>query len=112
MQNGELYDPCMNSFNHYAYGSVSEFYYRRIVGIDYVEPGYRKIRIAPHFIKGIDHVRGEYESVYGTIVSGYEVKDGKAIIAVEIPANTTAEIVLPGKAEIINVGSGKYSYEI
>lgn len=37
----------MVSFNHYAFGSVGEFYYRYILGIQPEEPGFRKIRIAP-----------------------------------------------------------------
>ena len=101
----------MNSYNHYAYGCVGEFYWRRVVGIDNLEPGYKKIRIQPHPVKGIDSIRGEYESVYGTIVSGYEKSGDKMKVKVKIPANTTAEIVLPGKAEIINVGSGDFTYE-
>lgn len=101
----------MNSYNHYAYGSVGEFYWRRVVGIDNLEPGYKRIRIQPHLIKGIDSIRGEYESVYGTVASGYEKADGKIKVGVKIPANTTAEIVLPGRTEIINVGSGEFTYE-
>jgi len=101
----------MNSYNHYAYGSVGEFLWRRVAGIDGAEPGYKKIRIAPHIVKGIDGIHGEYESVYGTIASGYELKDGKVKIKVKIPANTTAEIVLPGKKEALRSGSGEYEFE-
>lgn len=100
----------MNSYNHYAYGSVGEFIWRRVAGIDNLEAGYKKIRIEPRVVKGLDSVYGEYESVYGTIASGYELKDGKVKITVKIPANATAEIILPdGRKE--TVGSGGYAYE-
>lgn len=102
----------MNSYNHYAYGSVGEFLWRRAAGIDYLEPGYKKIKIAPRIIKGLDSVCGEYDSVYGVIASGYELKDGKLKITVKIPVNTTAEILLPGKEASLSVGSGEYVYEI
>ena len=45
----------MNSYNHYAYGSVMEFVYRRIAGIEATEAGFKKIRIAPNQI-GRAHV--------------------------------------------------------
>lgn len=38
----------MNSYNHYAYGSVMEFVYRRIAGIEAAAAGFAKIKIAPH----------------------------------------------------------------
>ncbi|MDR0856485.1 MAG: glycoside hydrolase family 78 protein [Clostridiales bacterium] len=102
----------MNSYNHYAYGCVGEFYWRRVIGIDSVSAGYKKIRIAPHPVKGIDKIHGAYESVYGVIAAGYEVKDGKTKITVKIPANTTAEIVLPGSTDTLTVGSGAYEYDV
>ena len=63
------------------------------------------------FVKGIEEAEGTFESPYGKIVSGYSCKDGKIHIHAEIPANTTAVIVLPEKEEKLEVGSGVYDYE-
>lgn len=101
----------MNSLNHYAYGSVGDWMYRKIAGINQVEPGYKKIRIRPMFVKGIEEAEGTFESPYGKIVSGYQCRDGKIHIHVEIPANTTAVIILPETEECLEVGSGSYDYE-
>lgn len=101
----------MNSLNHYAYGSVGDWMYRKIAGINQLEPGYKKIQISPMFVKGIEEAAGILESPYGKIVSRYSCKDGKIQIHVEIPANTTAVIVLPEKKEKIETGSGIYDYE-
>lgn len=38
-------------------------------------------------------------------------KNGKIHVHVEVPANTTAVIVLPEKEEVHEVGSGVYNYE-
>ena len=38
----------MVSFNHFAFGSVGEFYYQYILGIKPLEPGYKKIQIRPY----------------------------------------------------------------
>lgn len=101
----------MNSLNHYAYGSVGDWMYRKIAGINQLEPGYKKTLIKPMFVKGIEEAEGAFESPYGKIVSGYSCKNGKVHIHAEIPANTTAVIILPEKEEKLEVGSGVYDYE-
>lgn len=99
----------MNSYNHYAYGSVMEFVYRRIAGIEAAAAGFAKIRVAPHPCKGIPAMRAEYDSVQGKIVSEYAQKDGKIKYAIEIPEGAEAEIMLPGEAPVL-VGGGKYTF--
>ncbi len=101
----------MNSLNHYAYGSIGDWMYRKVAGISQLEPGYKKILIKPMFVKRIEHAEGTLESPYGKIVSGYSCKGGKIHIHVEIPANTTAVIILPEKEGKLEVGSGVYDYE-
>jgi alpha-L-rhamnosidase len=110
LPNGDFYDPSMNSFNHYAYGSIAEFFYRRIAGIDFLEAGYKKIRIEPRLTAGMSEVYCSYESAYGKIVSSYKPGGGKTIYTFEVPANTTAQIFLPHKPPV-TVGSGTYVYE-
>ena len=100
----------MNSYNHYAYGSVMEFVYRRVAGIEAKEAGFAKIKIAPHPVKGLPKLYAEYESVRGKIVSGYSQKGGKIEYVIEIPGQTEAEIVLPNEAPVF-VKGGKYTFE-
>ena len=88
-------DAGMNSFNHYAYGAIGDWMYRVSAGIEIVKPGYKHISIQPHPTKRLAYSKASFESSYGTISSGWERKDGKMIIKVKIPANTTATIILP-----------------
>lgn len=108
---GSFDESGMNSLNHYAYGSVGDWMYRKIAGISQLKPGYKKIQIKPLFVKGIEEARAEFESVYGKIVSGWSCKNGKIHVKVEIPANTTAIIDLPEIEKAEEVGSGVYEYE-
>ena len=101
----------MNSLNHYAYGSVGDWMYRKIAGINQLEPGYRRVCIRPMFVKGIEEAQGELESPYGKIVSAVSCRDGKIHVRVQIPANTTAALYLPEKEGCIELGSGEYEYE-
>ena len=99
----------MNSFDHYAYGSVMEFVWRRIAGIEAKEAGFAKIFVAPHPVRGLPCLKAEYESVRGKISSEYVQKDGKITYVVEIPEHTEAEIVLPGEAPLFVTG-GKHTF--
>ena len=110
LPDGSLHEPSMNSFNHYSYGSVGDWLYRVVAGIRETSPGYRTLKLAPTLTKGLESVRAQFESVYGTVVSGYECKEGKLRVFVTVPANCTAEVVIP-EHETVTVGSGSYEWE-
>ncbi len=108
-ENGKLNDPGMNSFNHYAYGSVMEFVYRRLAGLDLLRPGFKKVRLAPKPIAGINNVSASYESVCGKIVCGYERTEGGIRYFAHLPKGVRGEIMLPGEAAA--VCSGDFAVE-
>jgi len=83
-------DPGMNSFNHYAYGAIGDWMYRVSAGIETMGPGYKHIIIQPHPSKRLNYAKASFESSYGTILSGWERKEGKVIYKIKIPVNTTA----------------------
>jgi alpha-L-rhamnosidase len=88
-------DAGMNSFNHYAYGAIGDWMYRISAGLETKSPGYRDLLLQPHPTKKLEWSKASFESVYGKVSSGWERKDGKIIVSVEVPANTRATIVLP-----------------
>ncbi|MFH0841862.1 MAG: family 78 glycoside hydrolase catalytic domain [Bacteroidota bacterium] len=88
-------DAGMNSFNHYAYGAIGDWMYRVSAGIEAKSPGYKDILIQPHITDKLNYSKASFESSYGTISSGWEIKDGKIFVSVKIPANTNALILLP-----------------
>jgi alpha-L-rhamnosidase len=109
--NGDTGDPSMNSYNHYAFGSVMAWVYRRAAGIDTdaTGPGYHHITVQPHFDSALPQLHTEYDSAYGTIISDWQLSAHRFTIT--IPANTTATVTLPNnKTETI--GSGVHSYVI
>ena len=127
-------DPAMNSFNHFAFGSVAEWIYRAAAGIEATPsaPGFREVVIRPHPDERVTAVRGEFESVYGKIVSDWTgAPKGPFTLNVTIPANTRATVYLPAipNAHIteggkpvtaqsgpdgytVKVGSGTYRFEM
>ena len=88
-------DVGMNSFNHYAYGAIGDWMYRVVAGIEIGAPGYKHILIQPQIDKRLGYAKASFESSYGQIASGWELKDGKLLVTVKIPANTIATIKLP-----------------
>ena len=106
-------DAGMNSFNHYAYGAIGDWMYRVSAGIETMGPGYKNIIVQPHPSKKLTFSRASFESSYGTIVSGWERKEGKIIIKVTIPANTSATIILPtGNQDKVTEGGKALSFNI
>jgi alpha-L-rhamnosidase len=85
----------MNSFSHYAFGSVVEWMFINGLGIDTEGPGFRKITIQPSVSEEMEFMKGSDESINGTITSAWELKGKKLGLQVEIPVNTTARIHIP-----------------
>ena len=96
--NGDHGDPGMNSYSHYAFGAVGEWLFRYLAGIDAAPDaiGFDRIVIQPRWSAPFDSVRAVYQSVRGPIGSSWRRRaDGAISLTVEIPANTTAEVVIP-----------------
>lgn len=87
-------DVGMNSFNHYAFGSVGDYMYRHIAGIAPLTPGYSRVRVEPTLTAGLDHAEASYDSIAGTIKSSWKRTSGGVEYAITVPTNTTAEIRL------------------
>jgi alpha-L-rhamnosidase len=90
-------DPSMNSFNHYAFGSVGDYMMRWIGGIqpDESSPGYAHFLIRPRGGIQIQHARVEYDSIRGKIASAWRLDGEKLHLDVTIPANSSASVYLP-----------------
>jgi alpha-L-rhamnosidase len=94
--NGDIGDVAMNSYNHYAFGAVVGFIYRRLAGISPAMPGFRRIDVNPVYDPRIGPVRATYESCLGrisTAVSGDA--QGLTRLKLEIPPNCVANVHLP-----------------
>lgn len=110
-EDGSIDNDGMNSFNHYAYGSIGEWMYKKLGGIELLEPGYEKIQIAPKPIDGITWVDTSVKTMYGPLSCHWTKDNEHYTVKVTIPVNTTAVLVLPGTNERVELGSGDYSYD-
>lgn len=114
------------SLNHIMFGEVGAWLYKGLGGIytDEAQPGFKNVILKPSFPEGLNEFEASHESPYGLIVSSWKKKGKKVFYTVIIPANSTATVHFPltgkqkafrkGKeiAQKIDVGSGKYEFEI
>lgn len=111
-EDGSFWSPDMNSFNHYAYGSVGDWMYSRIGGIrlDPEYPGFKHFVIRPLPGGGLTNAQASYESIYGQISCQWKCEGGRFVLEAAVPFNTSATVVLPS-GEVKEVDCGSYRFE-
>ncbi len=120
------------SQNHPMFGSVAEWFYRSLLGINPGLPGFKKIIIKPQPAGDLTWAKGNYQSVRGNISSAWSKTGGRFELHVSIPVNTVAEIWVPAPRDanitengkvlqqlsysngyfITNIGSGNYNFVV
>jgi len=102
----------MTSFNHYAFGAVADWLHRRVAGLAAAAPGYARLRITPVPLAGLEHASARNDTPYGRAEARWAAADeGQMRVRAVVPANTTAEIALPGQ-DLCEVGSGTHEWLI
>ncbi|AIE84641.1 family 78 glycoside hydrolase catalytic domain [Fimbriimonas ginsengisoli] len=104
-------NPGMNSFNHYSLGSVGEWMYRTVAGIDMdpVVPGYERIVVRPIPGGGMTWGKGSLDSIRGRISTSWRRSGQEFSLAVTVPANTTALVYVPTSArESVHADGGRF----
>jgi alpha-L-rhamnosidase len=96
---GTISSTSMNSLNHYAYGSIVEWMYRDMCGLNPSSNGvvgFRQARIAPKPDKSLRWAKARYRSVAGVYESGWHMDEsGLLTLEITIPFNASARVVLP-----------------
>ena len=128
-----------DSLNHYAFGAIGDWLYRVVAGLEVTPdaPGFKHTLIQPQPGGSLTHARATFNSMYGEIESAWEwTEKGEFRLSVNIPANTSATVRLPGAttaqvtengqalseaegiirthqeeaATVVEVGSGQYEF--
>ncbi|MDP0501139.1 MAG: family 78 glycoside hydrolase catalytic domain [Verrucomicrobiota bacterium JB022] len=96
-EEGGFFDPLMNSFNHYSLGSIGEWLYRYVAGIevDPTKPGFQHFRLRPFPGKGLDYAKASYRTMHGEVASSWKQEGTSFNWEITIPANTEAEVSIP-----------------
>lgn len=102
-------DVAMNSFNHYSLGSVGEWLYRRVAGIDQApgSVGYRIVEFAPLITPELSPVEASFDSPRGRITASW---DAAGTASIDVPPDTTAIVRLPGTGTIVGPGRHDFTF--
>lgn len=84
---GTIYNPQMNSYNHYAYGAVCQWLFEAVAGFrpDAAEPGFATIVFEPTIIPDLSPVQASHQSPRGLISAGWSVNGNTALYEVGVP---------------------------
>lgn len=85
---GSLNRSRMNSYNHYAYGSVADWVYEAAAGIKPVEeyPGFERITIKPIATDRLDWLSASIKTKYGTVSSKWINEKDKIRYEIKTPS--------------------------
>lgn len=90
-----VYPDTAASQNHPMFGSITEWYYKSILGINATAPGFKKIEIKPQPAGDLAWAKGRYDAMVGRIESDWKIEGPRFYLRVSIPANTKARISVP-----------------
>jgi len=93
---GTLYNPQMNSYNHYAYGAVCQWLFEAVAGFrpDPQDPGFATVVFEPVIIPELSPVRAHHDSPRGRIEAGWTVSGEAVRYEFEVPSGSRGRLVL------------------
>jgi alpha-L-rhamnosidase len=109
-----FFNPQMNSLNHYSLGSVGEWLYRCVAGIE-LDPqvnAFKRFLIRPYPSGELKYARAAYQSMQGTIESRWQRQGDAFTLSVKIPANTRARVYVPSDKATPVLEGGRPAEEV
>ena len=109
LDDGAISGTGMNSLNHYSYGSVMEYVFRDLAGIQSLAPAFARVRFVPHPTWRAGEMSCAYDSIQGEYASFWRINgDGMLTVRFQVPFGCTAEAVLPGLDETVELTAGVF----
>ncbi len=113
LPDGRVSDTGMNSFNHYANGSVCEAIYGHIAGLRVLQPGWKAALISPKPNRRMKSISLAFESPAGPYAVAWQINDdGTFALQAQVPAGASARVILPLHPENLqmNLPAGQHNF--
>lgn len=93
-EDGTIYEPSMNSYNHYAYGAVCQFLFEDVAGVKPSEdgPGFGVVDLSPTILPGLGHVEMWHDCRHGRIEASWRINGKTVSYKVTLPEGVTGKI--------------------
>ena len=85
----------MISYNNYASGAVGDFLYRRVAGIEPMDPGYIRFKVKPVIDKSLTWAKAHTDTPRGRVAVEWKIEEKVFSIKVTVPRESTANVELP-----------------
>ncbi|KAL2825743.1 bacterial alpha-L-rhamnosidase-domain-containing protein [Aspergillus cavernicola] len=104
----EFWQDMCRSKCHDMLGTIYEWFYSAVLGVEPVGDAYRTWRLRPPFKSEFGFVQGEVDCPYGMIRVRFERRsgDGRVELEVRVPTSTVCTLVLPEGARVVEGLSG------
>jgi alpha-L-rhamnosidase len=106
-EDGTIYDPDMNSYNHYAYGAVCQWLFEGVAGVAPVaeRPGFDEVTLNPLILPALNPVQAWHDCRHGRIAAGWVLEGDKATYRVTLPQGSTGRLTAnPARREVTVAG--------
>jgi len=93
--NGEIHDPEMNSYNHYAYGAVCQWLFEDVAGVKprADAPGFDRVTLSPHILPALGHASMWHDCRHGRITARWSLDGARVAYEVTLPPGCEGRLV-------------------
>ena len=93
---GSVFDPAMNSYNHYAYGAVCQWLFEGVAGLrpDPERPAFAHVIFEPTIMPALSPVQASHDSPHGRIEAGWCVEGDEVLCAFTVPPGAEGTVRL------------------
>lgn len=111
LPDGKISGTGMNSLNHYAYGSIVDWMYRNMLGLNPTEeaPGYKKAVIRPQPDPRIPWAELTMDTAAGQYQVAWRYEAGQPRFEIAVPFDCEAALTLPDGREY-QLAAGRYAF--
>jgi alpha-L-rhamnosidase len=105
-EDGNIYDPEMNSYNHYAYGAVCQWLFEGVAGVAPVAeaPGFDEVTLNPLILPALSPVQAWHDCRHGRIEAGWTLAGGIVTYRVTLPDGCAGRLTASPQRREVTVG--------
>ncbi|KRA98027.1 alpha-L-rhamnosidase [Devosia sp. Root685] len=102
---GSIFEPTMNSYNHYAYGAVCQWLFEAVAGFrpDADAPGFQRVVFEPLVIPSLSPVSAHHDSAAGKVAANWAIDGDSVTYTFTVPEHSEGELVLSDRYFEISV---------
>lgn len=113
-EDGTIYEPSMNSYNHYAYGAVCQWLFEDVAGVRPLPeaPGFNRVALDPNVLPELDHAAMWHICRHGRIEAGWTIENGKVAYTVTLPEGCEGHVSERLGGGVVGAGTHHFAFQL